>query len=61
MWTADWEEEYNTPDKQNTIIIFLTTIAVMQVIFWSKDLISSLFLVAEIHSIKNSESLQTRK
>ena len=36
-WTADSGWEHNTSDTQNTFIIFLSVIAVMQVIFWAED------------------------
>ena len=35
--TAAWGCEYNIPDTQNTLITFLSVIAVMQVIFWTED------------------------
>ena len=37
IWTADWGWEQNTPDTQNTLIIFLSAVAVIQVIFWTED------------------------
>ena len=36
IWTADWGGKHNTPDTQNKLIIFLSAIAVTQVIFWTK-------------------------
>ena len=36
-WTADRGGEHNMPNKQNTFIIFLSIITVMQVIFWTED------------------------
>ena len=37
IWTAKWGGEHITPDTQNTLIIFFSTIAVMQVNFWTED------------------------
>ena len=37
IWPAHWGGEHNTPDTQNRLIIFLSVIAVMQVIFWTED------------------------
>ena len=37
IWTADWGGVYNTADTKNTLIIFLSEIAVMWVIIWTKD------------------------
>ena len=36
IWTADWGGQHNTPDTQNKLNIFLSAIAVTQVIFWTK-------------------------
>ena len=44
-----------SPDAQNTLIIFLSAIAVMKVIFWIEDN-SALYLIAGIHSAANSKS-----
>ena len=43
-------------DTKNTLIIFLSAIAVMQVIFWTEDN-SVLFLIAGTDSAANSKSL----
>ena len=53
-------EEHNASDTQNTITIFLSEIAVLQVIFLT-DIISALFVIVETHSDANSKSLQTSK
>ena len=37
IWTANWDGEHNNFNTQNTLIIFLSAIAVMQVIFWVED------------------------
>ena len=37
LWTAGWGREYNTPDAQNTLIIFLSAFALMWVIFSTED------------------------
>ena len=37
IWTTDWGGEHNTPDTQIILIICLSAIAVMRVIFWTKD------------------------
>ena len=37
IWTADWAGEHNNPDTENTLIIFLSAIAVMQLNFWTED------------------------
>ena len=50
--TADWGGEQNTSDTQNTLI-FLSAIAVMQLIFWTEE-ISAFFLIAGILSTANS-------
>ena len=34
---VDWGGEHSTPDTKNALIIFLSAIAVMQVIFWNED------------------------
>ena len=34
---ADKGGDHNTPDAQNALIIFLSEIAIMQVIFWKED------------------------
>ena len=44
------------PDTQNTLIIFLSAIAVKKVIFLIENN-SALFLIAGIHSPANSKSL----
>ena len=36
IWTADWGGEHDTP-RHAEYTIFLSAIAVMQVIFWTKD------------------------
>ena len=55
-WTADRSGEHNMPNKQNTFIIFLSIITVMQVIFELK-IIFTLFLAAGIHWTRNSKKL----
>ena len=37
IWTADWGGVQNTPNRQNGLIIFLSAIALMQVISWTED------------------------
>ena len=37
IWTAVWGGKHNTLDTQNTLIIFLSAFALMQVIFWTED------------------------
>ena len=37
IWTAEWGREHDVLDRQNTLNIFLSTIAVMQVIFRTED------------------------
>ena len=54
--TADWGVGHKTPDTQNTLIIFLSAIAVIQEIFWTK-VISALFLAAGIYSAANLKGL----
>ena len=56
IWTGDWGGKHNTADTQNTLIIFLSAIAVIQVIFWTEDK-SALFLIAGVYSPANSKSL----
>ena len=48
-----WGAQY--PDTQNTLIIFLSAIALMQVIFLT-EYISALYLIRGIHSTTNSKS-----
>ena len=36
IWTVDWGGEHSNPGTQNTLIFF-SSIAVMQVIFWTED------------------------
>ena len=38
IWIVGWGRKPNTLDTQNTIIIFLSAIAVMLMIFWTEDL-----------------------
>ena len=52
--TADVGEECNITDTQNALIIFLSAIAVMQVIFLTEDNFC-FFLIAAIHSTVNSK------
>ena len=42
-------------DTQNTLVILLSAIAVMQVIFWTEDNSAS-FLIAGIHATVNLKS-----
>ena len=58
-WTADWCEKHNTLDTHR-LIIFLSAIAVMQVIFWI-EISSALFLIAGIHSTTSPKGLWTTK
>ena len=37
VWKAYWGEEHNKSDTQNTLINFLSAIAVTQMIFWTDD------------------------
>ena len=53
IWTADRGEEQNTPrDTEYTLVIFLSAIALMQVI-----LISTLHLIALINSKANQRAI----
>ena len=44
-------------NTQNTLIIFLSTIAVMQVIFWTEDNFCLISYIAGIHSTENPKTL----
>ena len=55
IWTAHWGGEHNTPDTQNRPIIFLSVIAVMQVIFWTED------SFRHISNCRNSFNCQLKK
>ena len=66
VWTADWREEHNTPDTKSTLIIFLSTIAVilwflnwrqLLLYFWLQEFIS-LFIA---HSLCSSDKPPEKK
>ena len=37
IWTANWGWEHNNRDIQNTLVIVLSAMAIMQVILWTGD------------------------
>ena len=52
-----WSRVHNASDKQNTLSLFLSAIAVIQLIFWTVDN----FCFVGIHSTTNSKNLKTDK